>query len=258
LIELKDIQLLKPFKVLLIGDSCVDKYHYGKCERISPEAPVPIFEHLYTKEYPGMASNVYKNLQNLGLNCDFKSNDHLIVKERFVDHKTRQQFLRVDTGEISNPRSAKIEDFGDLDQYGVLIISDYDKGYITYDFAKELTDKFKGLIFVDSKKKNLSCFENSLIKINEYENRDVFKFPVHYELVVTMGKDGAQWNGINYPIEDVEVFDVCGAGDSFFSGLIISYLICLDIDESIIFANHCARASVQKRGTYAVNLTDIF
>ena len=30
------------FKVLLIGDSCTDEYVYGTCDRLNPEAPVPI------------------------------------------------------------------------------------------------------------------------------------------------------------------------------------------------------------------------
>ena len=34
----------KQFKVLLIGDSCTDEYVYGTCERLNPEAPVPILK----------------------------------------------------------------------------------------------------------------------------------------------------------------------------------------------------------------------
>ena len=88
-----DTQQLKLFKVLLIGDSCIDRYHYGICNRISPEAPVPVLDHLYTKEYPGMAANVKENLSGLGINCEFKTNSHVVMKERFVDSKSRQQFL---------------------------------------------------------------------------------------------------------------------------------------------------------------------
>ena len=35
----------KQFKVLLIGDSCTDEYVYGTCERLNPEAPVPILKY---------------------------------------------------------------------------------------------------------------------------------------------------------------------------------------------------------------------
>ena len=179
MIELKSIQQLKLFKVLLIGDSCIDKYHYGTCERISPEAPVPILKHLYTKEYPGMAANVFENLKGLGLDCDFKSTNHLITKERYVDQKSRQQFLRVDIGENSEGTSIELEDVN-LDEYDAIVISDYEKGYITHNFAKQLTSQYQGLVFVDSKKKDLSCFENAIIKINESENREEPQFPEHY------------------------------------------------------------------------------
>ena len=47
----------KQLKVLLIGDSCTDEYVYGSCERLNPEAPVPIlkFNRKETKkEWHGM------------------------------------------------------------------------------------------------------------------------------------------------------------------------------------------------------------
>ena len=42
-------QQQKSWKVLLIGDHCLDVYHYGVCERLSPEAPVPILKQLTTE-----------------------------------------------------------------------------------------------------------------------------------------------------------------------------------------------------------------
>ena len=61
-----DIQQLKSFKILVIGDSCTDVYNYGTCDRISPEAPVPILKTTYIEEKPGMALNVQKNLEAFG------------------------------------------------------------------------------------------------------------------------------------------------------------------------------------------------
>jgi D-beta-D-heptose 7-phosphate kinase/D-beta-D-heptose 1-phosphate adenosyltransferase len=49
-------------KILLVGDSCYDIYHYGEVKRISPEAPIPIFDLKYSEKKYGMASNVYENL----------------------------------------------------------------------------------------------------------------------------------------------------------------------------------------------------
>ena len=145
----------------------------------------------------------------------------------------------------------------DLENYDVVVISDYEKGYITPYFAKELSRQFSGLIFVDSKKKDLSCFENSIIKINESEKREADQFPETCELIVTRGDQGAQWNNKIYSTRKVDVFDVSGAGDSFLAGLVVDYLLNRDMVKAIEFANRCAEIAVQKSGTYAVNLEDL-
>ena len=253
-----DTQQLKLFKVLLIGDSCLDRYHYGTCDRISPEAPVPILNFKETKEYPGMAANVKANLGGLGLSCDFITNNNRIIKERYVDEKSRQQFLRVDSGDDLIRYSFSLKDV-QLEKYDAIVISDYEKGFIDYESANELTSKFSGLIFVDSKKKDLSCFNHSIIKINESELNLTMAFPPpkDYELIMTLGDRGAQWNDKIYPTRKVDVFDVSGAGDSFLAGLVVDYLLRRDMPKAIQFANRCAEIAVQKSGTYAVTLEDL-
>ena len=49
-------------KILVIGDFCVDAFIYGKTERLSPEAPVPVFIPTQSKINDGMAGNVATNL----------------------------------------------------------------------------------------------------------------------------------------------------------------------------------------------------
>ena len=61
-----DIQQQKLYKILLIGDSCEDIYHFGTCQRISPEAPVPILKKAYEEIRPGMSANVAANLESFG------------------------------------------------------------------------------------------------------------------------------------------------------------------------------------------------
>ena len=39
-----DTQQQKKFNILLVGDNCIDCYQYGTIDRISPEAPVPVFK----------------------------------------------------------------------------------------------------------------------------------------------------------------------------------------------------------------------
>ena len=60
------IALCKNTKVLLLGDIMLDQYVIGKVNRISPEAPVPIFLAEDKKQVLGGAGNVFNNLISLG------------------------------------------------------------------------------------------------------------------------------------------------------------------------------------------------
>jgi bifunctional ADP-heptose synthase (sugar kinase/adenylyltransferase) len=53
-------------KVLVIGDAMIDSYVWGKVERISPEAPVPVVQVKKKEKRLGGAANVVKNIQALG------------------------------------------------------------------------------------------------------------------------------------------------------------------------------------------------
>ena len=53
---------IKKLKVLIIGDSMLDAYFYGKVSRISPEAPVPIFNLVHKEHRLGGAANVALNV----------------------------------------------------------------------------------------------------------------------------------------------------------------------------------------------------
>jgi D-beta-D-heptose 7-phosphate kinase/D-beta-D-heptose 1-phosphate adenosyltransferase len=61
----------KQYKILLLGDDCTDVYKYGTVDRISPEAPVPVFKFSYQITKPGMAGNVSENLKKLGCDVNF-------------------------------------------------------------------------------------------------------------------------------------------------------------------------------------------
>ena len=63
---------MKP--ILLLGDSCIDKFVYCKCERLCPEAPVPLLDILHVEENRGMAGNVHTNLLALECEAEFYTN----------------------------------------------------------------------------------------------------------------------------------------------------------------------------------------
>lgn len=53
-------------RLLVVGDIMLDKYVWGKVERVSPEAPVPIVRATHNSDQPGGAANVAMNLAGLG------------------------------------------------------------------------------------------------------------------------------------------------------------------------------------------------
>jgi len=65
------IDKISNVRVLVIGDIMLDRFIYGKVERISPEAPVPIFKLNHEKKMLGAAGNVVANLAALGCKVTF-------------------------------------------------------------------------------------------------------------------------------------------------------------------------------------------
>tara|TARA_Y100000593_G_scaffold2094_1_gene4128 strand:- start:3289 stop:4068 length:780 start_codon:yes stop_codon:yes gene_type:complete len=257
-----DTQQQKPSKILVIGDSCTDVYCFGSCERISPEAPVPVLKVLFNEEQPGMADNVAKNLESLGSEVLLISNKEKIKKVRYVDNKTKQHLLRVDLGENSllNPLPLRYIEETDFSLYDCVVLSDYDKGFLregNIEAIIDLATKAGTPIFVDSKKSNLSVFKRCFIKINEGEYARSENIPKNSELIVTLGSRGAMHNGEMYPVESSPVFDVCGAGDTFLAGLVTKYILTKNIKESIVFANRCATIAVKNFGTYVINKEEL-
>jgi len=59
--------ILNKKKILLLGDFFLDEFLFGSCDRLSPEAPVPIIKYDYTENNLGGAGNVLSNLHNLGI-----------------------------------------------------------------------------------------------------------------------------------------------------------------------------------------------
>lgn len=251
-------QQQKSWKILLIGDSCLDIYHFGKCERLSPEAPVPVFREIALEERPGMSLNVKDNLSSFGIEVVHLSNEQKIKKHRYIDIDHNQHLLRVDVGEsTSQPAltSLKPSNLVDVD---CIVISDYDKGCVSPKFVSDLLDINKDNIpiFVDSKKKDLTIFKKCIIKINkkEYENCILDD---EDDVIITLGPLGAKWQDKFFPTSKVETFDVCGAGDVFLSSLVYGYLTTRDMEKSISLANRFAAHSVTKLGTYCLTKEDI-
>jgi D-beta-D-heptose 7-phosphate kinase/D-beta-D-heptose 1-phosphate adenosyltransferase len=239
----------KPFQILLIGDSCIDEYQYGTVDRISPEAPVPIFKFDRSEEKPGMVYNVRNNLEKLGCHVTLLTREPS-RKTRLIDSRTGHHITRIDRDVLSPPVDILP---GSLD-YDAIVISDYDKGVITYGLVEDLIKTSSCPIYIDTKKKDLKRFEGAFVKINSLENSLAISYPT--ELIVTQGKHGARYKDETFPSPVIEVTDVCGAGDTFLASLAYFHLVSGNIKLAIPLANKASAITVQKLGTYAPTMEE--
>ena len=231
---------MKKPKILVVGDSCMDVYVYGKCLRMCPDAPVPVMVPENTITYPGMAGNVVRNIEALGVAVDTLTNTEQIYKTRYVDSKTNHMFIRVDTGEEHIARVKDLEKIN-FRAFDAVVISDYCKGFL------EVINN----IFVDN---------ISFIKINEGEFakcRGHISQKVLDKTIVTIGGAGCIHNGEVFPVQKVDVKDNTGAGDTFLAGLAVKFCQTGDIKKAIEYANKCATYVVQRKGTTIVNPNEL-
>ena len=249
-----DTQQQTSFNVLLIGDSCTDIYNIGTIDRLSPEAPVPVIKTTETKIVPGMAANVKQNLENLGIYADFITNNEVISKTRYIDRRSGQHMLRVDDEPEIVPWSGRTP--FPIDTYNAVVISDYDKGFLTYEHIESIIENSIP-VFIDTKKTDIERFQGAWVKVNELEYSRLKS--ECSGLIVTLGDRGAKvpHHNIYCPTKSVEVMDVCGCGDTFMAALVAQYLFTKDIEKAIIFANVAAGITVQHRGNYAPSYDEI-
>ena len=241
--------------ILVIGESCVDVFTYGDCRRMCPEAPVPVFNPTKVIENLGMAYNVYKNLNSLQNDCRILTNENYkrITKTRFIDDVTNHMFMRLDENDKTYG-SCRIKNIN-LSLYDAIVISDYNKGFLKEEDIQYITENHD-LVFLDTKKilgpwaKNTKYIK---INLNEYERtKNMIDDKTYNNLIITMGSSGAKHKDIIYPVNEVEIKDVSGAGDTFLAGLVSKYIKTRCIEASIKFANDCATSVVQKKGVSVV------
>jgi rfaE bifunctional protein kinase chain/domain len=200
-------------RVLVVGDSMIDAYLWGRVERISPEAPVPVVSVTRKESRPGGAANVAINVRAMGatpylctvIGDDSGGNAFIRLmkklrmpvdgvyrsKKRETSVKTRvignnHQLLRVDEESVEDLSASDAAGF--LRQVGkvirdadpdVIVFEDYDKGVLN----KQVIQKITGMaakagipVAVDPKKKNFDHYRNvDLFKPNLKELREGLK-----------------------------------------------------------------------------------
>ena len=249
-------------KILIVGDSCKDIFVYGEITKLSPEAPVPVFNPIKQKENGGMAHNVFNNLVSLGVDATLVTNrDTNIRKVRYVDNRSNQMVLRID----ENDECEEIDEIIRMHicnnqyqnkTYDAIVISDYCKGFLSKTDI-ELLCKSNKNVFVDTKKQLGKWIEHAtFIKINSFEYKKNYDYFNNSEftnkLIITLGSKGCRYNGKDFPVKEVPVKDVSGAGDTFLTGLVYGYLDTNSIHKAIQFAQKCTTIVVQKHGVSTV------
>ena len=239
-------------KVVVIGETCIDKFIYCQINRLSPEAPVPVLQPLNTESNAGMSGNTCANIKALSPDSQVIhfSNLKQITKTRYVEKKTNHMFLRVDEGD-SNIESFKWSDDYKhfLEEADVVIVSDYDKGYLTdYDLRKIAV--YSKLSILDSKRKLTNQVTNcfTFVKLNEEEWANNIDLNPN-NIIVTLGSKGSMYKGEIFPSNNPqETIDVSGAGDTFTAAFALSYTTAPSVPNAINYANKVASKVVSKRG----------
>lgn len=203
-------------KVLIIGDVMVDSYYWGKVDRISPEAPVPIVAVAHKESRMGGAANVALNIQAMGATpilCSVIGEDAegdqfmrllearkqsakgmIRTKSRKTTEKSRvignnHQMLRIDSEEteplpsqLNNQLFDRIEVLVDKKDIDCVIFEDYDKGVINKSLIQKvvaLCKKKKIPTAVDPKKRNFNAYKKvTLFKPNLKELKEGLKMEI--------------------------------------------------------------------------------
>lgn len=206
-------QSISPKSILVIGDAMLDIYYYGGVDRISPEAPVPVFKREGERIVLGGAGNVAVNLaaanqrvslmaltgrdsygdklrelcSYYGIDTRFllQSEKPTTVKTRFLAER-RQQVLRVDMedarpidDETAETALSALE--SGVRDFDLLIVSDYMKGLLTETFMRGLfriADSAGVPALVDVKDARLKKYKGAfLLKPNLLELRRMTGMP---------------------------------------------------------------------------------
>lgn len=324
-------QKITESKVLVIGDLMLDRFTYGDVIRISPEAPVPVLHVNHEENYLGGAGNVARNISALigknsndnmfligvigkdksadiiteSMNYSNISTSGIVIDDsRYTITKTRivagtQQIVRIDeedTKPFSNIIMNKIEKvfLDNIDDYNVVIISDYNKGVVTKPLARKIIDtcnKKNKLVLVDPAIKHFSFYKRATLmtpNLKEATEGMDSKFPFYEfdknainilgnsiikklnlsKLMITLGANGMALFDKDIKLKDKKspyiiptkaksVFDVSGAGDTVISVLAMCLSVGISFKESSEIANAAAGVVVGKRGTSTLTLKEL-
>jgi D-glycero-beta-D-manno-heptose-7-phosphate kinase len=303
-------------RVLVIGDLMLDCYIWGQVERISPEAPVPVVRVTRESVHAGGAGNVVANLRALGGSveaCGVVGRDQagrsliqelsgigagvagVVIsqgipttsKTRIIAHS--QQVVRLDREQgdgVDDRARARVHTFVQqrLDDYDVVVVSDYGKGVIDAELLTLLAiqrQRQHFIYLIDPKRRNFAHYRGaSLVKPNTEEAGLAAGIEIRDEtgllqagdrlldlwqaeaILVSRGEEGMslfkrQGKAQHFPTMAREVFDVTGAGDTVLAACALALGVGATLEEATILANHAAGIVVGKVGTATISPAEL-
>ena len=303
--------------ILVIGDIIVDHFIWGSVSRISPEAPVPVVSVTDENLLLGGAANVLHNLYAMGAKAticgiigDDAMGDHFldlltdlssptigvikstrrptIIKTRIIAQS--QQVVRFDREEIKTPSEEnfnKVLKFLDdhIQNYDVVIVSDYAKGIVSPELMNHLRAKAKEHgnipVVVDPKPKQMKCYNNtSILTPNNNEAELMSGITIDSEenllkalntlqkkldvegILITRGEAGMTLLEKGKKVHTIptvakEVYDVTGAGDTVIATLSLGLAAGLSYLDAAKLANIAAGIVVGKVGTATASTIEL-
>lgn len=263
-------------KIMVAGDSMLDRYWFGDVSRISPEAPVPVVRMLREEQRPGAAANVARNIEAMGGECvTVFGSGRPIEKLRLIAKS--QQVARVDF----DYEQTAIESLPGLEGCGVVVFSDYGKGSLANIQGLISTAKdANAIVLVDPKGHEYERYRGAdVIKPNLNEMKElVGGWSTEDQLsakaqrlrdeagigaiLLTRAADGMSLydrDGMTH-IEAVaqEVYDVSGAGDTAIAALAVALSRGYSLVASAGFANRASGIVVGRFGTAVATAEEVF
>ena len=240
-------------KVLVVGDPLTDVYHFGLVDRISPEAPVPVFVEDRVETRWGGAANVCHQIIALGVS------HYTYFPDRPWEEKHRymvgsHQMFRVDIP----VRYEHPEDSGDTFGFDAIILSDYGKGWLSPSFCQNLIQgaiKKTIPVIVDPKGSDWSKYQGAtVICPNEREYAQWDRRSHFDRLVVKLGEKGMNViekgkDHVQIPAMARHVFDVTGAGDVVVAIISCALASGASLPDAATLASHAAGYVVGEVGT---------
>lgn len=252
-------------RVLVIGDLVIDHSVHGTATRLCPEAPCPVIvpdgPAKITRGGAGLVTDQLRELigkENVIAHFGSKS----IKKRVFADGRL---ICRVDHDSVFVSPRNKFEGAVGESILGAdyVIVSDYGKGAMTAQFARELMIVAEARnipVFVDAKT-NWLWYPGAFAVFPNQREQLIFPIrsnPKH--IIQKLGPLGCKVNGFDVcPDTERLVRDSTGAGDIFLAAFVAEFRHkkSSDLLSAAEFANHVAGLSVEKIGTHIVTLDEL-